>query len=114
MTVEETAAVLEVPPATVKTRLWRANLALRSALGADLAAAFTDAFPFAGARCDRLTATVLGKLPAVGAAAPPSNRGGMSRWFALFWLQRLWFSLPRRLPWLPESIAHHRRRHFGK
>lgn len=71
MTVEETAAALGIPPATVKTRLWRANLALRAALGGDLAQAFSDAFPFAGARCDRLVAAVLAKLPArLGAQQP--------------------------------------------
>src|SRR5581483_7678098 len=40
MSIEETAALLGIPEATVKTRLWRANLALRTALGADLADAF--------------------------------------------------------------------------
>lgn len=73
MTVEETVAVLGIPEATVKTRLWRANLALRSALGADLADAFADAFPFGGARCERLTAGVLAKLPQTTSGAAPAR-----------------------------------------
>ena len=71
LSIEETAAFLDIPPATVKTRLWRANLALRSRLGADLAAGFSDAFPFAGTRCDQLVATVLATLPVFKAGTLP-------------------------------------------
>jgi RNA polymerase sigma-70 factor (ECF subfamily) len=65
--VEETAAALGIPTATVKTRFPRANRLLRDALSAELAAALGDAFPFAGARCARVTARVLGQI---GMAAP--------------------------------------------
>lgn len=63
MSVEETASGLGIPPATVKTRLHRANLYMRASLGAELAALLDGAFPFGGARCDRLTRAVLARLP---------------------------------------------------
>lgn len=59
MTVEETAAALEIPPATVRTRLFRARALLRNALANDLDVATRDVFGFAGARCDRIVAAVL-------------------------------------------------------
>ena len=71
MSIEETAAALVIPPATVKTRLHRANEQLRAALGATFAAALEGAFPFAGARCTRLTEGVLARLPRDGPAAVP-------------------------------------------
>jgi RNA polymerase sigma-70 factor, ECF subfamily len=67
MSVEETAAALRIPPATVKTRLHRASQRLRRMLGVEFASALDGAFPFAGARCARLTARVLARLnPATG------------------------------------------------
>ena len=62
MSIEETAAQLGLRPETVKTRLHRARRQLREALDAELASALTDAFPFAGARCARITDTVLRRL----------------------------------------------------
>ena len=62
MSVEETAAQLAIPEATVKTRLHRARLALRRALDEELATSLTGAFPFGGARCARTTETVLARL----------------------------------------------------
>lgn len=69
MNVEETAAALGIPTATVKTRLHRATSQLRLALGAEFAAILDDSFPFGGARCDRLTAAVLALLPRASPAA---------------------------------------------
>jgi RNA polymerase sigma-70 factor (ECF subfamily) len=74
MSVEETAATLGIPAATVKTRLHRANQQLRAVLGAEFAASFEDAFPFAGTRCEQMTAVVLARLDldgADGSATPP-------------------------------------------
>lgn len=62
MSISETAASLEIPVATAKTRLHRANQQLRAALGAEFAAMFDGAFPFGGARCERLTRAVLDRL----------------------------------------------------
>lgn len=61
-TVEETAFSLDIRPETVKTRLHRARRLLRTALHGTLSATLTDAFPFLGPRCDRMTTTVLEQL----------------------------------------------------
>jgi RNA polymerase sigma-70 factor (ECF subfamily) len=62
MTVEETAECLAIPPATVRTRLFRARALLRAALARDLDTATLDVFGFAGARCDRIVAGVLARV----------------------------------------------------
>lgn len=49
-------------PATVKTRLHRARALLTQELEAQIGPVLRDAFPFAGARCERLTEAVLAKL----------------------------------------------------
>jgi RNA polymerase sigma factor (sigma-70 family) len=59
MSVEETADFLGLRPATVKTRLHRARRLLRKALDAQLASTLTDAFPFDGMRCARMTNAIL-------------------------------------------------------
>lgn len=61
-TVEETAASLELRPETVKTRLHRARRLLRTALQDTLSATLSDAFPFLGPRCDRMSDAVLRRL----------------------------------------------------
>lgn len=65
-TVEETAAQLGLLPDTVKTRLFRARRLLRNALYEKLSSSVTEAFPFLGARCQRITDTVLQRLDARG------------------------------------------------
>ena len=62
LSVEETAEVLNIQPTTVKTRLHRARKMIRERLEAEIGPVLVDAFPFAGKRCDRLTAAVLDKL----------------------------------------------------
>ena len=62
MTVEETAAALDIPQATVRTRYFRAKALLREALSREIDFALEDAFAFAGARCDRIVAGVLARL----------------------------------------------------
>jgi RNA polymerase sigma-70 factor, ECF subfamily len=59
MTVQETADCLSIPPATVRTRLFRARALLREALARDMDPATIDVFGFAGERCDRIVAAVL-------------------------------------------------------
>ena len=60
--VEETARALGVRPGTVKTRLHRARRLLRRSLDARLATVMSGAFPFLGARCNRVTAKVLARI----------------------------------------------------
>ncbi len=62
--VEETAAALGIPEATVRTRFFRARGLLREALARDIDQSLEGAFAFDGARCDRLVAAVLQRLPA--------------------------------------------------
>jgi len=62
MTIEETAHQLGLRPETVKTRLHRARRLLRQSLDETLASTLVDAFPFAGARCARITDAVLDRL----------------------------------------------------
>jgi len=62
MSVEETAACLDIPEATVRTRYFRARGLLREALSRELDIALEDAFAFDGARCDRIVANVLKRL----------------------------------------------------
>jgi len=62
MSVEETARLLGLRAETVKTRLHRARKLLRDALERQVGPALTDAFPFDGARCARMTEQVLARL----------------------------------------------------
>lgn len=64
LSVEETAAALGIPEATVRTRFFRARSQLREALSREVNFAFDDAFAFDGARCDRIVAAVMAKLEA--------------------------------------------------
>jgi RNA polymerase sigma-70 factor (ECF subfamily) len=59
MTVEATAAALDLKPATVKTRLLRARRRLQSALAPELKSALADSFAFAGGDCEALTERVV-------------------------------------------------------
>jgi len=77
LTVEEAAACLGIPPATVRTRYFRAKGLLREAVARDLDVSMEEAFAFAGDRCDRIVAGVLQRLthlpiPASGSAASPT------------------------------------------
>jgi RNA polymerase sigma-70 factor (ECF subfamily) len=62
MTVEEAAACLGIPEATVRTRFFRARSLLREALSREIDFAFEDVFSFDGERCDRIVASVLARL----------------------------------------------------
>jgi RNA polymerase sigma-70 factor (ECF subfamily) len=62
MSIEETATALDIPAATVKTRLHRANERLRATIGDTFATVLQGAFPFGGTRCARLTEAVLARL----------------------------------------------------
>jgi RNA polymerase sigma-70 factor (ECF subfamily) len=60
--IEETATQLGIPGATVKTRHFRARRLLRRELEQQFAAGMSGAFPFLGARCDRICEMVLSSL----------------------------------------------------
>jgi RNA polymerase sigma-70 factor (ECF subfamily) len=62
LSVEETADVLEIPQATVRTRFFRARSLLRESLAQKIDVACEDAFSFAGERCDRIVARVLQRI----------------------------------------------------
>ena len=64
LTVEETAATLDIPAATVRTRYFRARAMLREALAREIDFAIEDAFGFDGARCDRIVDAVRRRLDA--------------------------------------------------
>ena len=59
LSIEETADVLGIPAATVKTRLHRARAKLQEALAPEVKGALCGSFPFAGADCAALTERVM-------------------------------------------------------
>jgi RNA polymerase sigma-70 factor, ECF subfamily len=59
---EETAEVLDIGVATVKTRLLRARRKLQDILAPQIGSALSDTFPFAGADCAALTERALARL----------------------------------------------------
>lgn len=70
MSVDETAACLQVSESVVKTRYLRARSMLRDALGAQVEAHAHDVYAFAGARCDAVVAHVLAELQRHGLVRP--------------------------------------------
>jgi RNA polymerase sigma-70 factor (ECF subfamily) len=72
LSVEEAAALLDIPEATVRTRYFRARSLLRESLAREVDTALDGAFAFAGARCDRIVTAVLDRL---GARSPPPRTG---------------------------------------
>jgi RNA polymerase sigma-70 factor (ECF subfamily) len=62
MTTEETAAVLEVEPEVVRTRLHRARASLRTAIEDRIGEQMKGTYTFGNERCDRVVAAVLARL----------------------------------------------------
>lgn len=62
MSVEDTAASLDIRPETVKTRLHRARRLLKEALSDHMDTVFSDVFPFDGVRCERVANAVISRL----------------------------------------------------
>jgi RNA polymerase sigma-70 factor, ECF subfamily len=62
MSIDETSELLGIKPETVKTRLHRARQLVRDRLESEIGPILTDAFPFAGQRCERLTEAVMKRL----------------------------------------------------
>lgn len=59
MSIEETAEILDLKPATVKTRFHRSNMLLRKAFEGRLNAESLNAFPFGGMHCAKTTQAVI-------------------------------------------------------
>ena len=68
MSVEDVAGALDLPEATVRTRLFRARGLLRARLSQHVDLALNDVFAFDGMRCDRIVAAVLRRA---GFSPPP-------------------------------------------
>jgi RNA polymerase sigma-70 factor (ECF subfamily) len=62
MSVDETAACLGIPSATVRTRYFRARGLLRESLAREIDFNLEHAFAFDGDRCDRIVAGVLARI----------------------------------------------------
>src|SRR5262249_61374404 len=73
LSTSETAACLDLPEATVKTRLHRARTILRRQLDDALEVATDRVYAFGGQRCDRTVAVVLARIErlSVTAELPP-------------------------------------------
>jgi RNA polymerase sigma-70 factor (ECF subfamily) len=65
MSIEQTAELLAIRPETVKTRLHRARKLLRDHMEREVGPLFTDVFPFAGKRCERMADAVIVRLRTV-------------------------------------------------
>jgi RNA polymerase sigma-70 factor (ECF subfamily) len=59
---EQTAEILDLPVATVKTRLHRGRRRLQQMLEPEMSSVLSGAFPFAGSDCAALTEKVLSRL----------------------------------------------------
>lgn len=73
--VQETAEALDIPPATVKTRLFRARRLLRRTLGPQLSAGLGGTFPFLGTRCATLTDAVMDRVATLTDSGPQCRPG---------------------------------------
>jgi len=62
LSIAETAELLDIKPATVKTRFHRARLMLQQLLQRKLDDVARDTFPLGGQRCDAIVGTVLARI----------------------------------------------------
>jgi RNA polymerase sigma-70 factor (ECF subfamily) len=62
MSVDETAALFDLEPATVKTRLHRARALLRRELEENVGPMLADTYQFDGVRCERMAERVIARL----------------------------------------------------
>ena len=62
LSIDETAELLCLRPETVKTRLHRARHLVRKQIDQQIGPMLLNAFPFAGRRCERITASVMKRL----------------------------------------------------
>jgi len=73
MSIEETARQLSIRPQTVKTRLHRARARIRELLRQQFSSAYSDLFPFDGARCVRMADKVILRLRAASRTPDSGN-----------------------------------------
>lgn len=78
MTSNEVASALQIPEATVRTRLARARKILRASLAHDIDITLDDAFSFDGERCDRITDAVLTRGKRLWFPEKPDSHVGRS------------------------------------
>ena len=64
LSVSETAQILDINPATVKTRYHRARTLIRKSLTRRIGDAVPTTFNFDGERCDRIVASVFARIAA--------------------------------------------------
>ena len=62
MSTSEAAAVLDVEPEVIKTRLHRARASLRTVIENRVGDQMQNAYTFGNERCDRVDAAVLARL----------------------------------------------------
>lgn len=62
LSIEETSRLLDVRPETVKTRVHRARVRLRTTIARDVRGSVASAFSFDGARCARVTDAVVRRV----------------------------------------------------
>jgi len=62
LSIAETAEVLDIKPATVKTRFHRARRLLQESLNRKLDNVVRDTFPLGGQRCDAIVGVVLARI----------------------------------------------------
>lgn len=74
LSLAETAASLDIPTATVKTRVHRARRLLQRLLSRELQEAYAQAYPFAGRRCDRTVEAVFRRLAGFDGKRDPAER----------------------------------------
>ena len=62
LSIEETTRLFDLRPETVKTRVHRARVRLRSAIAREVRGDLASAFSFDGARCARVTEAVVRRV----------------------------------------------------
>ncbi|CAG9268125.1 RNA polymerase sigma factor [Paraburkholderia unamae] len=86
MSIEETAQMLGIAEATVRSRHFRARVLLRASLAEDLEQSGAGLFEFGGKGCDRIVAAVLARLD-ISNSGMDRSRGGdqayLSNWYAV-------------------------------
>ena len=68
LSVDETSEALDIPAATVKSRLFRARRKLQLSLAPEVRSVLVGTFPFAGANCERMTARLIDAVARSGEA----------------------------------------------